>query len=149
MPLIILPLLVLFVGEVKPAEGAHAASIFNIARSITGTAVAAWVATTMRLGAQASYGELLVNTGFYPDGRRGVVATVTDAIAFASGDPGRTHLRTIQMIAAEARSQAAVLGTSETFMTLGVLLFVFCGLVLMMAEFGSGHPDHKTGPDAS
>ncbi|MEN3227673.1 MFS transporter [Methylorubrum rhodesianum] len=149
LPLIIVPLLVLFVGEVKPAEGAYAASIFNIARSLAATASSAWVATTMRLDGQASYAELLANTGFYPDGRRGVLSSLSSTIGYAASDTGRNHLRAVQHVAAEARRQAAVLGSSEAFVLLGALLFCSCGLALMMAEFGSGHPDRQSGARAS
>ena len=144
LPLVILPLLVLFVGEVKPAEGVHAASIFNMARSLAGTASGAWVATSLRLDGQTSYGELLVNTGFYPDGHRGVLGSLTNAIGFAGSDRDRSYLIAIQRVAAATRKQAMVLGVSDTFLVLGVLFFCCCGLVLMMAEFGSGHPDRQS-----
>jgi DHA2 family multidrug resistance protein len=45
LPFILLPLLVLFVGDVTPKEGVYAASIFNISRSLAGTISIAGITT--------------------------------------------------------------------------------------------------------
>lgn len=153
LPLIILPLLVLFVGEVTPMEGAYAASIFNICRSLSGTIVGAWMATALRLDGQARYAELLANTGFYPYGHRAAVAGVAGVLTRigaggggtggTGADGGLTHLRAVQVIATAARRQAAVLGTVDVLVATGVLLLASCGVVLAMAAFGSGHPQRR------
>src|SRR6202048_4709460 len=46
LPLIIVPLLHMFVGEVVAREGVHAASIFNVCRSLSGTIATAWATTS-------------------------------------------------------------------------------------------------------
>jgi DHA2 family multidrug resistance protein len=143
LPLIILPLLVLFVGEVIPSEGVYAASIFNVSRSLAGTAVGAWMATSLRLGGQAKYADLLANTGLYPLGHRGALAATAAVVAHAGADPGQTHLRAVRLIAIAARRQAAVLAGSAMFADLAAALFVSCCLALLMAGFGHGHPDRR------
>ena len=45
LPFILLPLLVLFVGDVAPPEGVYAASMFNVSRSLAGTIIIAGITT--------------------------------------------------------------------------------------------------------
>jgi MFS transporter, DHA2 family, multidrug resistance protein len=88
LPFILLPLLVLFVGDVSPKEGVYAASMFNVSRSLAGTIIIAGITTV---------------TG----------------------------------------QQPALHSTANALVIACCLLFASCGLALMMAEFGSGHPDFR------
>jgi DHA2 family multidrug resistance protein len=76
LPLIIVPLLHMFVGEVVPREGVHAASIFNVCRSLSGTIATAWATTSLRLHGESKYTKLLSNTGLYPHGHETILATI-------------------------------------------------------------------------
>src|SRR5260370_30335058 len=107
LPLIILPLLHMFVSEVTPLEGAYAASIFNFSRSLSSTIATAWATTSLRLHGEGKYAELLSNTGFYPDGHRTTLATIAAHIAHADPDPMRAHLQAVQMVAGPARDPAS------------------------------------------
>jgi DHA2 family multidrug resistance protein len=140
LPLIIVPLLDIFVGEVTPREGVHAASIFNVSRSLSGTIAAAWATTSLRLHGEAKYTELLSNTGFYPDGHKTTIDAIAAHIAHASTDPSHLHLQALQIVAEAARRQASVLAVSDTLADLSWLLFGSCILVILMAELGRGHP---------
>jgi MFS transporter, DHA2 family, multidrug resistance protein len=143
LPLIIVPLLHIFVGEVTPREGMNAASIFNVSRSLSGTVATAWATTSLRLHGQAKYAELLSNTGFYPDGHKTTVATILGHIVHADTDPVRGHLQALQIVAAAARRQASVLAVSDTLAHLGWLLFASCVLAILMAALGNGHPERR------
>ena len=88
LPFILLPLLVLFVGDVAPPEGVYAASMFNVSRSLAGTIVLAGITTL---------------TGQGP----------------------------------------ALHSTENALILACCLLLAGCVLALMMAEFGSGHPDFR------
>jgi DHA2 family multidrug resistance protein len=147
LPLIILPLLHIFVGEVTPLEGAYAASIFNFSRSLSSTIAAAWATTSLRLHGEGKYAELLSNTGFYPDGHRTTLVAIAAHIAHADPHPMRAHLQAVQIVAEAARHQAAVLAISDTLADLGWLLFASCVLVIIMAELGSGHPTRHKEPN--
>jgi DHA2 family multidrug resistance protein len=143
LPLIIVPLLHIFIGEVTPQEGAHAASIFNISRSLSSTIATAWATTSLRLHSQAKYAELLSNTGFYPDGHKTTIAAIAAHIAHAGTDPARLHMQALQLIADAARRQSSVLAVSDTLADLGWVLFASCILAVLMAELGSGHPERR------
>jgi DHA2 family multidrug resistance protein len=143
LPLIIVPLLHIFVGEVTPREGIHAASLFNVFRSLSGTVATAWATTSLRLHGQAKYAELLSNTGFYPDGHKTTIATILGHIVHADTDPVRLHLQALQIVAAAARRQASVLAVSDTLAHLGWLLFASCVLAILMAALGNGHPERR------
>lgn len=145
LPLIIVPLLLMFVGEVVPREGVHAASIFNVCRSLSGTIATAWATTSLRLHGESKYSELLSNTGFYPHGHETILATIAAHADHASADPMRVHLQALQIVAETARRQATVLGVSDTFSDLGWILFASCALAILMAKLGNGRPEQPSG----
>jgi DHA2 family multidrug resistance protein len=139
LPMIALPLMHHFVGDVRPpTESLPAASVFNLSRALSGTIATAWATSSLRLNSQDKFSELLANTAFYPDGRGSTVATLTARMAHIDSDPLRAHAQAVQIIANGARRQAAVLGISDTLATLGWLLLASCFLVIVMAEFGRG-----------
>jgi DHA2 family multidrug resistance protein len=143
LPLIIVPLLHIFISEVTPQEGAQAASIFNISRSLSSTIATAWATTSLRLHSEAKYAELLSNTGFYPDGHNTTIAAIAAHIAHVGTDPARLHMQALQLIADVARRQSFVLAVSDTLADLGWVLFASCILAILMAELGSGHPERR------
>ena len=145
LPLIIVPLLHMFVGEVVPREGVHAASIFNVCRSLSGTIATAWATTSLRLHGESKYSELLSNTGFYPHGHETILATIAAHAGHASADPMRVHLQALQIVAETARRQATVLGVSDTLSDLGWILFASCALAILMAKLGNGRPEQLSG----
>jgi MFS transporter, DHA2 family, multidrug resistance protein len=139
LPMIAMPLLYIFLGDVRPpAESLPAASVFNLSRVLSGTIAAAWASTSLRLNSQRKFGELLINTGFYHDGRGDSLAGLAARMAHGTADPMLARAQAVQIVASAARRQAAVLGISNTFATLGWLLFVSGLLVVLMAELGSG-----------
>jgi DHA2 family multidrug resistance protein len=146
LPLIIVPLLHIFVGEVTPREGPHAASIFNLCRSLSSTMATGWATTSLRLHGQAKYTELLSNTGFYPDGHKTTIASIAAHIARAGSDPAHTHLQALQLVAEVARRQASVLAVSATLADLGWILFASCTVAILMATLGNGHPERRARP---
>ena len=141
LPMIGLPLVYIFVASVRPpVESLPAASVLNLSRVLSGTIATAWATTSLRLDSQGRLAELLTNTGFYPDGRGTSLATLTARMAHTTSDPTSAQAQAVQVIASTAHRQAAVLGVSCTFATLGWLLFASCLLVVLMGEFGSGRP---------
>jgi len=141
LPMIALPLVYMFVGDLQPpGESLPAASILNLWRVLSGTITAAWATTSLRLNSQGKFGELLINTGFYQDGRGTSLAGLAARMAHTTSDPMFARAQAVQVVASEARRQAAVLGISDTFSALGWLLFASCLLIVLMAEFGSGNP---------
>jgi MFS transporter, DHA2 family, multidrug resistance protein len=147
LPLIALPLIYMFVGDLRPpAESLPAASILNLWRVLSGTIATAWATTSLRLNSQGKFGELLTNTGFYQNGRGTSLASLAARTAHTAPDPLFARAQAVQVMASEARRQAAVLGISDTLATLGWLLFASCLLIVLMAEFGWGNPlrPHET-----
>jgi MFS transporter, DHA2 family, multidrug resistance protein len=146
LPMIALPLIYMFVGDLRPpTESLPAASVLNLWRVLSGTVATAWATTSLRLNSQGKFGELLSNTGFYQDGRGTSLASLATRAAHTHSDFLLARNQAVQLVASEARRQAAVLGTSDTLSTLGWLLFASCLLVILMAEFGSAnaHRSHE------
>jgi DHA2 family multidrug resistance protein len=149
LPMIALPLVYIFVGDLRPpTESLPAASVLNLWRVLSGTVATAWATTSLRLNSQGKFAELLSNTGFYPDGRGTSLASLAAHAAHSHSDSLFARAQAVQIVASEARRQAAVLGISDTLSALGWLLFVSCLLVILMAEFGSGNarPSDKVRP---
>jgi DHA2 family multidrug resistance protein len=149
LPMIALPLVYMFVGDLRPpTESLPAASVLNLWRVMSGTIATAWATTSLRLNSQGKFSELLVNTGLYQDGRGTSLAAVAARMAHYTPDPTFARAQAVQIVASEARRQAAVLGVSATLSSLGWLLFASCILFVLMAEFGSRKPlrSHEMGP---
>ena len=144
LPFIIVPLLVIFIGDVRGDEGIDAASIFNVARSLATTIASAWVVTSTRLNGQANYSELVTTSGFLPKAQEAALSTLGRHVAQMNPDPAHQHLQALRIIADAARRQAAVLSTTDLLAALGTLLLASCVAVVLMSEFGSGHPDRNS-----
>jgi MFS transporter, DHA2 family, multidrug resistance protein len=141
LPLIAVPLVDLFVGELQPpAESLPAASVLNLSRVLSGTIVTAWATTSLRLNSEGKFSEILINTGFYHGGRGASLASLAAHMAHTTSDSVFARSQAVGIIAGTARRQAAVLGVSDTLASLGWLLFASCLLIVLMAEFGSGNP---------
>ena len=139
LPLIAVPLIAMFVADVRPpAESLPAASVLNLWRVLSGTVATAWATTSLRLNSEGKFTELLTNTGFYHDGQGTSLAGLAVRMAHTTSDPLWARARAVQVVASAARRQAAVLGTSDTFLVIGGLLFAAGLLVVLMSEFGSG-----------
>lgn len=139
LPMIAVPLVDIFVGSLRPpAESLPAASVLNLSRVLSGTIATAWATTSLRLNSEGKLGEMLANTGFYPDGRGTSLVTLAARMAHTTSDPVGARAQALQIIANAAHRQAAVLGVSSTLSALGWLLFASCLLVVLMAEFGAG-----------
>jgi DHA2 family multidrug resistance protein len=139
LPMIALPLVHIFVANVRPPlESLPAASVLNLSRVLSGTIATAWATTSLRLNSQGRFAELLSNTGFYHEGRGTSLATLAARMAHTTSDPMSARAQAVQIIASGAHRQAAVLGISRTFSALGWLLFASCLLVVLMAEARSG-----------
>jgi MFS transporter, DHA2 family, multidrug resistance protein len=139
VPLLALPLVYVFLGDLRPpAESLPAASILNLSRVLSGTIATAWATTSLRLTSEGKFGELLSNTGLYNDGQGTSLATLAARTAHTTSDPMLARAQAVQIVATAARRQADVLGISDTLSILGWLLFASCLLVILMAEFGHG-----------
>ena len=139
LPMIAVPLIDIFVASLRPpTESLPAASVLNLSRVLSGTIATAWATTSLRLSGQGKFGELLINTGFYHDGRGASLTSLAARMAHATSDHMFARAQSLQIIASAARRQAAVLGISDTLSALGWLLFASCLLVVLMAEFGAG-----------
>jgi DHA2 family multidrug resistance protein len=145
LPMIAVPLIAMFVASLRPpVESLPAASILNLSRVLSGTIATAWATTSLRLNSQGQFGELLANTGFYQDGRGSSLANLAARMAHTTSDPQSARAQALQVIASAAHRQAVVLGVSHTLSALGWLLFASCLLVVVMAEFGTGHAPRPT-----
>jgi len=141
LPMIALPLVYIFVGDVRPpAESFPAASLLNLSRVLSGTIATAWATTSLRLHSQEKFREILTNTGLYRGGQDASLVHLRAYMAPTTADPMLARAQAIQIVANMARRQAAVLGISDTFCALGWLLFASCLLVVLMSEFGRGKP---------
>lgn len=139
LPMIALPLIYQFTGDLRPpTESLPAASVFNLSRVLGGTIATAWAGASLRLDSQSKFTELLSNTGFYPAGQGGALAAIDGRMAHLTSDPRLAHAQAVQVAANAARRQAAVLGATDALATLAWLLFASCILVVLMAEFGWG-----------
>jgi DHA2 family multidrug resistance protein len=139
LPLIAVPLIYQFTGDLRPpAEALPAASAFNISRVLGGALATAWANTSLRLNAQAKFTELLSNTGFYPAGRGETLAALSARLSHVTSDPALARAQAVQIVASATRRQAAVLGATDTLASLAWILFGGCILVVLMAEFGWG-----------
>jgi DHA2 family multidrug resistance protein len=146
VPMIAVPLVDIFVASLRPpAESLPAASVLNLSRVLSGTIATAWATTSLRLNTEGKLTELLTNTGFYPSGRGTSLASIAVHMAHTTSDPLSARAQAVQTMASAAHRQAAVLGISSTLATLGWLLFASCLLVVLMAEFGSGHAPRPVG----
>lgn len=143
LPFIIVPLLVMFIGDVRADEGIDAANVFNVARSLSSTVATAWVMTSTRLNGQSNYNELVTTSGFFPKGQESALSLLGTHFARMDPDPGHQHAQALRVIVEAARRQAAVLSASDVLATLGGLLLASCLVVVLMSEFGSGHPDRR------
>jgi MFS transporter, DHA2 family, multidrug resistance protein len=148
LPMIAMPLVAIFVASLRPPiESLPAASVLNLSRVLSGTIATAWATTSLRLKSEGRLSELLMNTGFYPDGRGNALASLAARMAHTTSDPLSARAQAVKVIATAAHRQAAVLGISATLSALGWLLFGCCLLVVLMAEFGSGKgvpPENKS-----
>ena len=139
LPLIGMPLIYLFTGDLRsPAEAFPAIGLLNISRVLGGTIATAWASTALRLDGQTKFGELLSNTGFYSDGQGDTLARIAGRLARTTSDPTLAHAQAVQVVANASRREAAVLGATSTLATLAWLLFASGILVVLMAEFGRG-----------
>jgi MFS transporter, DHA2 family, multidrug resistance protein len=146
VPMIAVPLVDIFVASLRPpAESLPAASVLNLSRVLSGTIATAWATTSLRLNTEGKLTELLTNTGFYPSGRGTSLASIAVHMAHTTSDPLSARAQAVQTMASAAHRQAVVLGVSSTLATLGWLLFASCLLVVLMAEFGSGHAPRPVG----
>jgi len=139
LPVMALPLVYMFLGDVRPpAESLPAASILNLSRVLAGPTASAWLTTSLRINSQKKLAEILSNTGLYQDGQGTSLATLTAHAAHSTSDSVLARTQAVQIVAGAARRQAAVLGSSETLVAVGWLLLASCLLVLLMVEFGGG-----------
>jgi MFS transporter, DHA2 family, multidrug resistance protein len=139
LPMIAMPLVAIFVASLRPpVESLPAASVLNLSRVLSAIIATAWASTSLRLTGEGRFSELLMNTGFYPNGRSNVLVTLAARMAHTTADPMSARAQALGIIATAAHRQAAVLGISATFSALGWLLFGSCLLAVLMAEFGSG-----------
>lgn len=143
LPFIIVPLLLMFIGDVRADEGIDAANVFNVARSLSTTVASAWVVTSTRLNGQTNYNDLVTTSGFFPKGQESALSILGTHFARMDPDPGHQHAQAVGTIVEAARRQAAVLSASDVLATLGGLLLASCLVVILMSEFGSGHPDRR------
>ena len=139
LPMIAMPLVAIFVASLRPpVESLPAASVLNLSRVLSATIATAWATSSLRLNGEGRFNELLMNTGFYPDGRGNVLASLAARMAHTTSDPLFARAQAVEIIATAAHRQAVVLGISATLSALGWLLFGSCVLAVLMAEFGSG-----------
>jgi MFS transporter, DHA2 family, multidrug resistance protein len=135
LPFIALPMVYLLAGDLRPpAESIPAAAVFNLSRVLFGAVSNAWATTSLRLNSEAKFGQLIENTGFYPDGQGTGLTTVLAKIAQLNSDPLHAKAEAAAVFATAARQQATALGISDTFAMLGGGLFLSCllgsGLIL-------------------
>jgi DHA2 family multidrug resistance protein len=143
LPLIGMPLIFLFTGDLRPpADALPAAGVLNLSRVLGGAVATAWANTSLRLNSQAKFGELFANTGFYPYGQRDALAGLAARLARTTSDPALVHAQAIQILAGAARREAAVLGATTTLSMLAWMLLASGLLVVLMAEFGAGKAVH-------
>lgn len=142
LPLILLTLLFLFVGDLLPREGLHAAMLFNIMRSLGGTIGLAGVATLDRVREQARSSFLVdhVTAGSLIVSAR--LDALTAAVSARSLGDDQAQARALHILAIEVRQQAQILGHADTLAALAIAVLVFGSLcTLCLRPNGSGHPD--------
>jgi len=144
-----MPLVDIFVASLRPpGESLPAASVLNLSRVLSGTIATAWATTSLRLSSEGKFGEILTNTGFYPDARGTLLSSLAARIAHITSDPAAARAGAVHIIARAARRQAAVLGVSSTLSALGWLLLASCVLFVLMAHFGADKDPQPPKADA-
>ncbi|MFS3137139.1 MFS transporter [Gluconacetobacter sacchari] len=144
LPWILLPLLMLFVGDVVPSEGLYAAAIFNVARSLAGTVATAWAATGLRLRAEGRYGELLTSTGLQPHRRMVAAWNGTGALPRTMPDPALLNHRAQAVLGTLVRHQSVVIGFSTLLADLALMLAVTCIIAACMPPAGADRPEEQS-----
>lgn len=139
LPLIGMPLIYLFTGELRPPREAFpAAGLLNLSRVLGGTIATAWATTALRLDSQGKFSELATNTAFYAFGQGDTLSRIAGRLASATSDPAKARLQAAQILVGAARRQAAVLGAVEAMTTLAWLLLLAGMLLVAMRAYGSG-----------
>lgn len=140
LPLILLPLLYLFVGDLLPREGLHAALVFNVMRSLGGTIGLAWISTLDRVREQARSNVIMdhVSTSAAAVSAR-LDALMTAVSARATGSDQATA-QALQLLAGNVRLQAQILAHADTLAALAVAMLSGAVLAVCMRFYGSGHP---------
>lgn len=139
LPMIAVPLITYFAGDLRPPrEALPAATLFNMSRVFGGALATAWANTSLRLASQGKFAELLGSTGLHPGARGETLAAIAARMSATTSDPALARAQAVQVVAGAARRQAAVLGAADTLAVLAGLLLASCVLIVMMAEFGSG-----------
>ncbi|GAJ29110.1 MFS transporter [Acidomonas methanolica] len=144
LPWILLPLLMLFVGDVVPSEGLYAAAIFNVARSLAGTVATAWAATGLRLRAEGRYGELLASTGLQPHHRTLAAWNGLGALPWTTPDRVLLDHRARSVVGALVRHQSIVIGFSTLLADLALMLAATCVIAACMPPAGADRPGERS-----
>ena len=140
LPLILLPLLFLFVGDLLPREGLHAAMLFNVMRSLGGTIALACVATLDRVREQVRSSSLIDHVAAGASITSARFDALGAAVSARSLGDDQARSRALHLLAVEVQHQAQVLGQADTLAALAVVMFAGVLGVLCMGPNGSGHP---------
>jgi DHA2 family multidrug resistance protein len=139
LPMIALPLVYHFTGDLRPpVEALPAAGVFNLSRVLGGTIATAWASTSLRVDSQSRFAELLGSTGLDRAVPPDAVTAIAGRLSHTTSDAVLARAQAVQVVATAARRQAVVLGATSTLTTLACLLFASCILVVLMEEFGWG-----------
>lgn len=140
LPLILLPLLYLYVGDLLPREGLHAAMVFNVMRSICGTAGLAWVSTLDRVREQTRSNVLMDHVSTSSAAVSARLDALISAVSMRSSGSDQATEQALHLLASNVRLQSQILAHADTLAAIAVVTLIGAVLAAFMMPYGSGHP---------
>jgi MFS transporter, DHA2 family, multidrug resistance protein len=140
LPLILLPILFLFVSDVVPREGLQAALLFNVFRSLGGTIGLGLIETLDRVREQLRSNILVDHVVAGGNITSARLSILTSAVGARSIGSDQAASRALGLLASQIQNQAQILGHADTLAVLGAIMLMSAVLAFCLAPAGSGLP---------
>jgi MFS transporter, DHA2 family, multidrug resistance protein len=140
LPLILLPLLFLFVSDLVPQEGLQAALLFNVLRSLGGTVGLATIETLDRFREQIRSNVLVEHIVIGAQTTVQHLDLLTSIVSGRSIGDAQATARATTLLSEAVQNQAQILGHADTLAALGATMLIAALFAFSMAPAGSGHP---------
>jgi MFS transporter, DHA2 family, multidrug resistance protein len=140
LPLILLPILFLFVSDVVPKEGLQAAMLFNVFRSLGGTIGLGLIETLDRVREQLRSNILVDHVVAGGNITLARLSALTSAVGARSIGTDQAASRALGLLASQVQGQAQILGHADTLAMLGAITLMSAVLAFCLAPAGSGLP---------
>ncbi len=130
--LVLAPLTGVAMVGIAPQESGAASGVFNMMRNLGGAFGTALLATIVTKREQYSSNVIGSSVTIFRESVRDRIAHLTEYfMAHGSVDPSAAHHRALIALARLIRKQALILGFSDTFAVLGIVLVLAAALVIL------------------